>query len=123
MTTPTDTTKVLVVTDDPQVRDATTYGFPSGVDILTARDARDAWRILADVVPSVVIVDMQTGSAGGFSLAKDMAHADRLASVPLFILLERDQDAWLARQAGARLYRTKPVEMDQLVSDALSLLG
>jgi hypothetical protein len=37
------------------------------------------------------------------------------------MLLERDQDAWLADQAGARLHMTKPVETSELVAEALRL--
>jgi hypothetical protein len=39
------------------------------------------------------------------------------------MLLDRDQDRWLAQQAGAKLIRTKPIDTSDLVADALSLLN
>lgn len=112
----------LLVSDDPAVQEDLRYGTPLGVEVAFARDAREGRAALEDNGASLVIVDLQTGSAGGFALARDMAYSDKLRDVPVFMLLERDQDAWLARQAGARLYRTKPIESAQLVADALTLV-
>lgn len=113
--------QILVVSRDERVRDHARLGFPSDVDVHLADDSRDAQRIVDDVVPDVVVADLLTGTAGGFNFARDMASDERLRSVPVLILLDRDQDAWLARQAGARVHRTKPVHADVLVADTLSL--
>lgn len=78
---------------------------------------------MSERTPSAVVVDLQTGSAGGYGLARDMGLNDRLAQVPVVMLLERDQDAWLARQAGARFVRLKPVEATSLFKDLRELLS
>ncbi|MGH2748358.1 MAG: response regulator [Actinomycetota bacterium] len=114
--------RILVVSDDPRVRDEMTSACPSGVEVSLRHDARDAWESMEKRRPSVVVVDMQTGSAGGYGLCKDMSQSDRLRDVPVVILLERTQDAWLARQAGATLYRVKPIGAHELFLDALELL-
>ena len=77
---------------------------------------------MRSVVPELVLVDIQTGSAGGFSLARDMAQSPRLRAVPILMLLEREQDAWLSRQAGAIAYRVKPIDTDDLVRSVLELI-
>ena len=115
-------TVLLVVSDDPAVREEMIYGAPSGVRILSANDAREAWRLMADTRPGAAVVDLQTGSAGGFALLRDMAADERLRNVPVMMLLERKQDSWLARQAGAADFRVKPVEAEPLVSDSLALI-
>ena len=113
---------VLVVSDDERVRDEACFGFAPSLEVELARDARDALERMRLEVPVVVVIDMHTGSAGGFALSKDM-HADpRLQRVPVLMLLERDQDEWLAKQAGAGLIRTKPIDTTDLVADALSLI-
>ena len=99
------------------------FGFPIGTDITTAGDAREAEKLLADLAPSVAVIDLKTGSAGGFALASDMSQIARLRDIPLLILLEREQDTWLARQVGADLIRTKPIAAESLAADALSLVG
>ena len=108
--------RVLVVSDNQAVRDEFAYGFPTGVEVSFARDSRDAWRLLREQAPSAVVVELQTGSAGGYNLAKEMSATD-LAEIPVVILLDREQDAWLARQAGARNYHLKPVSASEVLED------
>ena len=76
---------------------------------------------MRDHRPSVVLVDIQTGSAGGFSLARDMSQTARLRDVPILMLIEREQDKWLATEAGARLLRLKPIGAGELAADVHSL--
>lgn len=116
--------KILVVTKDPLVVEATRYGFPDGVDVTLAADAREAHALSkGDLVPDAVLIDIHTGSAGGYAVARDMAEDPRLAQAPIMMLLEREQDLWLARQAGARLVRVKPVEASELAADVMSLVA
>jgi chemosensory pili system protein ChpA (sensor histidine kinase/response regulator) len=113
---------ILVVSDDSAVCDLASSGFPSDVELRFAHDARDARRVLEQVVPSAVVVDLQTGNAGGFALARDFRLDRRLAEVPIVMLLQRPQDAWLARQAGSNLFLTRPIEPGALASQTLALI-
>lgn len=113
--------KVAVVTGDEQVQEEVRFGFPSGVEVTILSDARAAWDWMHDKTPSVAIVDIQTGNAGGFGLARDMAQDPKLAGVPILMLIERRQDEWLAEQAGAASHRIKPVDADELVAEVLRL--
>ena len=122
MTSP-ETKLVLVVSDDADLREDASYSFPNDYQVVLADDAREALRIMSDRRPVLAIVDINTGSAGGFNLAREMGNVEGLADVPLVMLLERHQDSWLARQAGARIWRTKPVKGSTLVREALALLS
>jgi len=115
--------RVLVVSEDKAVLEDARFGFPSHVEVATASDATDAGEILDEFLPAVVVVDQRTGNAGGFALARYMSQMRALKDVPILILLEREQDAWLARQAGAALFRTKPITAECLAADALSLIS
>ena len=115
--------RVLVVTDQEAVRDELRFGFPDDIEISFAVDSRAALRLLPQLRPSVVVVDLQTGSAGGYGLARDMAADARWAGVPVIMLLEREQDGWLARQAGARAAITKPVVAGRVNEDIRALVG
>ena len=110
---------LLVVTDDLQVQEELTYALPVGVQARFAADARSAWKELQTGVPSVVVVDIQTGSAGGYGLTKDMGARPEFAHVPVVMLLERRQDSWLAKQAGAAFFVCKPVPATSLVRQCL----
>lgn len=113
---------VLVMTDDERVRDEARFGFAPSLEVELAGDAREALEQLRAAVPAVVVIDMQTGSAGGYALCKDMQQDRRLSRVPVLMLLERDQDMWLAKQAGAQLVRTKPIDTADLFADVISLI-
>lgn len=108
--TPDGPFRLLVVTDNESVRHELEFGFPADVEVTLAREARDAWEWLREEVPSAVVVDLQTGSSGGFSLASDMSASARLAGVPVVMLVDRYQDDWLARRCGARAVLVKPVD-------------
>ncbi|MGH2698227.1 MAG: response regulator [Actinomycetota bacterium] len=112
---------VLVVSDDPHLSSEITYAFPDDVSVSFALNAREALPLMGESIPSVVVVDIRTGSAGGYGLSRDMSANDRLHDIPRLMLLERAQDSWLAKQAGATEYLVKPVPNDELVARALAL--
>ena len=119
MTEPPQT--VLVVGDDPPLSSGIVYAFPDEVTVMFAEDAREALQLMRETTPSVVIMEIRTGSAGGYGLSRDMLANDRLRNVPRFILLERRQDSWFEKQAGATLCRVMPIPTDELVEEALAL--
>ncbi len=113
---------VFVVSDDPLVREECQFGFPSDTTVEIYHDELDATGAMADRAPDVVIVDLQTGNAGGYSLTRRMRSSPRLSDVPILILLEREQDRWLAHQSGATNSRVKPLPMASLIREALELI-
>lgn len=114
---------VLVVTGDPMLEREARFAFPADFEVVVVPDARSASSELGAWTPAVVVVDLLSGSAGGFALGSDMSQDRRLSNVPMLMLVERHQDEWLARQAGADAIRTKPVDTAELVSSALDLVG
>lgn len=113
---------ILIVTGDPRVRAELEDAFSSDFAVTIAEDARSAEDAMTRFTPALVIVDLRTGSAGGFGLVRDMRQDGRLADVPALMLLERPQDEWLARAAGAQRIRTKPVPSAVLLAEARSML-
>lgn len=114
---------VLVVSDDPTLQLEARFAFPDDFDVVVVEDAREGSRELSSWTPAVVVVDLLVGSAGGFALGRDMSQDPRLANVPMLMLIDRRQDEWLARQAGAAAVRTKPIDTAELVESALDLVG
>lgn len=113
---------IVVVTDDPHLRDEVTGALPAEYSVQLAGDSREAAKMMLSLTPALVIADIRTGSAGSVGLAHDMSQTERLANVPILMLLERPQDEWLALSAGARLVRTRPISIDRLVLDVRSLV-
>lgn len=83
------------------------------------RGIRVAWRER----PDVVVADEIASRAGAFALAKDLrGQAEPFPGV-IVILLDRPQDAWLARWSGADAWFVKPVDPFELADRVVELLG
>jgi DNA-binding NarL/FixJ family response regulator len=113
--------RVLLVSADPQVREmmalvtrSVRRGSDEPFEALEAADGLRgiamAWRYL----PEVVVADEITSRAGAFALAKDLKGADPPFGGAVVILLERAQDAWLAKWSGADAWFVKPVNPFEL---------
>lgn len=113
---------VVLLSDDDHLREALWFGSPNGVQISFATDAREAWKLMTSSAPSVLVGEIRTGSAGAVGLARDMSQHRLLKDVPILMLLERGQDEWLARQAGADKTLVQPVVGDELIAETLALM-
>jgi DNA-binding response OmpR family regulator len=113
---------VFVVSDDDHIQAEARFGFSAEIDVDGALDAREAWEKLLKRRPDVVVVEIRTGSAGGVGLVRDMSQTSLLHDVPVLMLLERAQDEWLARQAGATKTLAQPFDAATLATMALSLI-
>lgn len=98
------------------------FGFPDGVDISFASDSREAVLGMQDRVPDVVVMAIRTGNSGGFSLALEMNQRIATQGVPMVLLLERSQDEWLAKQAGAAATLVAPFSSAEIVDRVLGIL-
>ena len=112
---------VLLVSADPKVREMmalVTRSVRRRLDepfaSLEASDGvvgiRMAWRHM----PDVVVADEITSRAGAFALAKDLKGADPPFPGAVVILLDRSQDAWLAKWSVADAWFVKPVNPFEL---------
>ena len=114
---------IFFVTDDSVLEEEARYGFPQVFDVVVAQDARDALKLMGERSPDVAVIEIRTGSAGGFALARDMSQLRKLREVPILMLIEREQDRWLAETAGARVVLVQPVDSADLVDHTLALLS
>jgi DNA-binding NarL/FixJ family response regulator len=122
--------KVLLISADPAVRDSMELVVRSAERALGAPfeflDARDGKRGIALAWrhrPGVVVADEITSPAGAFAVAKDLKDADPPFGGFVIILLDRSQDAWLARWSGADAWFVKPVNPFELAESVAHFLG
>jgi DNA-binding response OmpR family regulator len=113
---------VLLVSDDEHIRTEARYGFPATVNVTFAKDAVEARESFQDATPDVVVVSLRSGNSGGFALLSEMSHRLRLESIPVLMLLEREQDRWLGERSGADDFLVGPVDTTELVDHTLALL-
>ncbi len=121
--------KVLLISSDPAVREWIDLAVRSvqrrldePFEQLEAADGIRGMALAWRHLPDVVVADEITSRAGAFAVARDLKGADPPFPGVVVILLDRPQDAWLARWSGADAWFDKPVnpfEMGDVVAGLL----
>jgi len=120
---------VLLMSPDPVARDLMALAVRSierrvgsSLRFRAAKNGELAIRAALRDRPDIVIADEIASRAGAFALAKAL----RGDAVPftgvIVILLERKQDAWLARWSGADAWFVRPVDPFELADCVLELV-
>jgi len=115
--------KVLVVDDEPAVRDAVGRALRlDGFDVMTAIDGRDAIRRLPDVRPDAVLLDVLMPGLDGLEVCRRMR--DTGDRTPVLMLTARDavDDRVAGLEAGADDYLPKPFALEELLARLRALL-
>lgn len=113
---------VLVVDDSLTVRKITTRLLArEGFRVDSAKDGVDALEKMNDLVPDVVLLDVEMPRMDGFELARVMRSDARLNSVPIIMITSRTADKHRnhALEIGVNVYLGKPYQEQQLL-DAIA---
>ncbi len=114
--------KVLVVDDDPALRQALRGALGRvGFDVVAAPDARGGIELLSTAGPDVVVLDLGLPDAHGLDVVRRF-HS--LSSVPVLILSGSTEESRKvqALEAGADDYLDKPFGIDELGARLRALL-
>ncbi|MCY0927505.1 response regulator transcription factor [Streptomyces sp. H27-H1] len=118
-----DQQRILVVDDEPAVREALRrslafegYGTQTAVDGLDALDKADSY------APDLIILDIQMPRMDGLTAARRLRAAG--STTPVLMLTARDTvgDRVTGLDAGADDYLVKPFELDELFARVRALL-
>jgi DNA-binding response OmpR family regulator len=119
-------TTILVAADAQWVRDQVRSAFVGPgqevVEVTRGQDVRDTF---ARLEPELVILDLQIGNMGGVAVALDLRNEESGGRVPrarILLLLDRRDDAFIARRADVDLTLVKPVDAGVLRRAAKPLL-
>jgi chemosensory pili system protein ChpA (sensor histidine kinase/response regulator) len=114
----------LVVDDSITVRRVTQRLLErNGMRVLTAKDGVDAWSLLQETVPDVILLDIEMPRMDGYELAAQVRADGRLANVPIVMITSRVGEKHRARaiELGVNDYLGKPYQENQLL-DAIEPL-
>ena len=117
---------VLVVDDSLTVRKISSrLMIREGYRVDTAKDGVDALEKMQDLVPDVVLLDVEMPRMDGFELARVMRNDARLKSVPIIMITSRTADKHRnhALEIGVNTYLGKPFQEAVLLSHIGELLG
>jgi CheY-like chemotaxis protein len=115
---------VMVVDDSITVRKVTTRLLErNGYQVLTAKDGVDAMGQLQEVMPDMLLLDIEMPRMDGFELATHMRNDERLRHVPIIMITSRtgDKHRERAREIGVNQYLGKPYQESML--DSIRLLS
>jgi two-component system response regulator MtrA len=110
------TSRVLLVEDDPSIREITAMGLAAhGFDVVAAADGREALQKFRADPPDAVVLDVMLPVVNGLEVCRAIRAE---SSVPVVMLTARTDafDVVLGLEAGADDYVRKPFEMPELVA-------
>ncbi len=116
---------VLIVEDEPAILELVAVNLEhAGYETLRARTAEDAGRLLADILPDLVLLDWMLPGQSGVALARRLRGDARTRELPLIFLTARaeESDKIAGLEAGADDYITKPFSTKELVARIRAVL-
>ncbi|MBD2195102.1 MULTISPECIES: response regulator transcription factor [Calothrix] len=117
--------RLLLVDDEPGVREAVKdYLEESNFTVQVASNADDAWQLLQDNMPDLLISDIMMPQVSGIQFLKQLREDPRFESLPVVLLTAKGMscDRIEGYQAGCDAYLPKPFNPDELVAIVLNLL-
>src|SRR5438067_9483707 len=115
--------RVLVVDDDPQLREALTRALElDGYEVATASNGAQALEAIGRRRPDVAVLDVMMPYVGGLDVCRTLR--ERKDRMPILVLTARDEvgDRVAGLDAGADDYLTKPFALEELRARLRALL-
>ncbi len=110
---------ILAVDDDPAVlRIIESLLSRHDFVVKTAVSGEDALRMLREVTPAVLILDVMMNGISGYDLCHVVKRDKRLQEIPVIFLTSRGtpQDYKTGHDLGAVIYMTKPLKVEKLLN-------
>jgi CheY-like chemotaxis protein len=118
-----DDCPVLVVDDDPSLRDLMDWGLSDlGYRVATAPDGLAALEVVEKERPCLIFLDMRMPVLDGWGFAKRYREASGQQAPIVVVTAARDAAEW-ARQIDAVDYLAKPFDINALVEKTVRYFG
>jgi two-component system phosphate regulon response regulator PhoB len=117
---------VLIADDEPSMRLLVTATIASDqIEVLEAADGDQAWELIEQRRPDLVLLDVQMPGLTGIDLARNIRADPALSVIRVVLLTSKAQAGEVATglEAGADLYLTKPFSPLSLLNYVEQSLG
>ena len=125
VTTPRTTERrqrILVVDDDPNIRELLTQEFTeAGYEVLLAGNGREAVARVRAERPDLVVLDVMMPEMNGFDVAAVLKNDPQTLDIPI-VVLSIVQDRERGFRLGVDRYLTKPIDTDLLFREVGALI-
>ena len=118
--------QVMVVDDSVTVRKVASRLLERhGMEVILAKDGVEAMTKLQEVVPSIMLLDIEMPRMDGFELASLVRHDDNLKDMPIVMISSRtgDKHQSRAREIGVNKFMGKPFQESDLLEAISELTG
>jgi CheY-like chemotaxis protein len=107
---------VLVIDDDPAVRDVVTRALLSdGLQVISAADGEQGLKLAKQERPALIFLDVLMPKTDGWSVLSALKADENLRAIPV-VMLSILNDAEFGYLLGAAEYLSKPVHRDLILS-------
>lgn len=107
---------VLLVDDHDDARDALAQLIRAdGYAVDTARNGRDALRVLQNVYPCVILLDLMMPEMTGYDFRQAQLADDDLREIPVIVCSSNHDIRERTKEMGAAAYVEKPIEFTRLM--------
>ena len=109
--------KILLVDDSPTIlRLLSSYLTKEGFEVVTATDAGQAFRILRDYIPDVILTDVMMPDMDGYTFLGHLRKNSKYESLPVIVMSSKSKEVMHDLFAFHDIsgYLQKPFEKDEL---------
>lgn len=112
--------KVLLVEDsETQLKFLRDGLVQNGFEVETAMNGAEAYKKLFEYVPDIVVSDIMMPVIDGYQLCRMIKNIDETKKIPVILLtvLDKKIDSFWGKKAGAQLFLSKTIDMNELVKN------
>ena len=116
---------VVIVDDDPEIRDYLLAELRSQYNVKTFRGAQDAWADISTTQPDAVVTDLVMSGMDGLELCRRIRHNPVTNHIPVIILTSSSDESSHQESidSGADRFLAKPLSIDLLRSSIAQVIS
>mgnify|MGYP005666451557 CR=1 FL=1 len=120
-----DTPIVLIVEDNPDLRDFIQSMLKDKFKILTAADGAEGLRQATNMIPDLIISDVMMPIMDGYTLCDHLKNQEQTAHIPIILLTAKSsfEHKLKGLKTGADAYLTKPFNTEELTTRIENLIA
>lgn len=111
-------TKILLVEDsETQLKFLRDGLVKNGFEVETALNGAEAYKKLYEYIPDIVVSDIMMPVIDGYQLCRMIKNVEETKKIPVILLtvLDKKIDSFWGKKAGAQLFLSKSIDMNELV--------
>jgi DNA-binding response OmpR family regulator len=112
--------RILLVEDSDSQREFLKDGLSKqGFEIETAKNGAEAYKKLFEYQPDLVLSDIMMPVIDGYQLCRLIKNKEETKKIPVILLtiLDKKIDTFWGKKAGAQLFLSKSIDINELVSN------